>query len=128
MSVNPSSGDDGGLIELIVDRVFERLLSRLVAGILLIGGSIGSAFVEIGDALEDGILAPVGFVARAFGSVGDSAIELLLSIDQSLLALSEGAGLAAPIVILVIYGATGAILAISAITILRVLRSVIPIL
>ena len=130
MSVNPSSGDDDGGISIgkIVNRVIERIWSRLIGGILLVGGSIGSGFIEIGDALEDGILAPLGFVAGSIGSIGDSLIQLFLSLDQSLLAASQGAGLAAPIVILVIYGATGAILAIAIVSILSLIQRLVPIL
>jgi hypothetical protein len=122
---------DGGGIDIgeIVDMVIERILSRLVGGILLAGGAIGSAFIDVGDALRAGTIDPIRWIAsNSLGAVGDSLIDLAISIDATLLQLSEGAGIASPLVVILAYGLTGATLAVMITLIVRLARRIIPIL
>lgn len=126
-----SSGGGGGSsisVSAVADLVINRLLGRIITGILVIGGVIGSGFIEVGDALETGLLDPVRFVGGALGSVGGSLLSVVGSFDALLLEVSTGAGLAAPFVLLGTYSLTGAIIGGTVILILRVSRRVIPIL
>jgi hypothetical protein len=130
MSANSSSGEDDGIsIEQIVNMVIDRILTRLVGGILLAGGAIGSAFTDVGDALRAGTIDPIRWIAsNSIGAVGDSLIDLAISIDATLLQLSEGAGIASPLVVILAYGITGVTLAVAITLIIRLGRRIIPIL
>jgi hypothetical protein len=126
-----SSGGGGGSsisVSAVADLVVNRLLGRLITGILVIGGVIGSGFIEVGDALETGLLDPFEYIGGALGSVGGSLLSVVESIDALLLEISTGAGLAAPLVLLGTYALVGAIVGGVVILILRVSRRVIPIL
>ena len=128
MSPNSTDGGSGLSISDIVDRVIARIWTRLIAGILLIGGSIGSGIITLGDSLQSGTIEPISFIAGSVGSIGDDLIVLAVEIDASLIALADGAGVAAPLVVVVVYAITGATLAIAITLILSLIARVIPIL
>jgi hypothetical protein len=121
--------DNGGIdVGEIVDMVIERIFSRLVGGIILIGGGIGSAFTSLGDAVIAATVEPFGFVFGAVGGVGDSILDVIYGVDQLLVETANATGAIGSVALIVLYVAIafGAVWA--AVQILGLLRSVIPIL
>jgi len=121
--------DNGGIdVGEIVDMVIERIFSRLVGGIILIGGGIGSAFTSLGDAVIAATVEPFGFVFGAVGGVGESILDVIYGVDQLLVETANATGAIGSVALIVLYVgiAFGAVWA--AVQILGLLRSVIPIL
>jgi hypothetical protein len=123
--VNETDPGDIDVTE-IVNAVIERIFSRLVGGIILIGGGIGSAFTSVGDAVIAATVEPFGFVFGAVGGVGESLLDVIYGVDQLLVETANATGAIGSVALIVLYVgiAFGAVWV--AVQILGLLRSVIP--
>lgn len=121
-------GSDSISIGEIVTRVIDRIFSRIVGGIILIGGSIGASFTSIGDAVIAATVEPFGFVFGAVGGVGGSLLDVIYGIDRLLVETANATGAIGSVALIVLYVgiAFGAVWV--AVQILGLIRSVIPIL